>query len=401
MRLVLGIEETNKRARVSVGMLSPSESGFHYTHQLCNALVEQGCDVHLYTSHYWNRMAQRFKVQYHVHPFFHRYTQSRPEARGKARVLLRLFEHVAGMAKLMAIALRYNVIHVQWLPVPILDVAVIRLLSKFRPIVYTVHNLYPHNCRKTLFLRVLLNYLYRTPRALIAHTQYTVDGLLHDFGVEPARIYRINHGNDSYLLSLHHTPLQSVGRHPSSRILFFGNISKYKALDVLLRAMPKILEKIPSTKLAVVGIAGVDVTPCKELVQRLALSSSVEFRLGYVEESELPAIFESASVVALPYRVIDQSGVAITACTFGKAIVATDVGGLKELVQNAKNGILVPINDEDALAEAIVKILENETLRKEFERNSRSYSDTELNWDFIARQTSDVYKSICVERDEE
>jgi glycosyltransferase involved in cell wall biosynthesis len=312
--------------------------------------------------------------------------------------LLRLLEHVVGMTKLVFTARQFDVIHVQWLPVPILDIVVVWLLSKFRPIVYTVHDLYPHDSRKSVFLKILFRGIYNIPQALVVHSQNTANGLFQDFGIEPAKLHRINHGNFDYLFHFALESARPLTVAVSPIVLFFGNIRKNKGLDVLLKAMAEVVKEVPAAKLLVVGIPRVDITPYKELVRKLSLSMSVEFRLGYVDESQIPAIFNSASVVVLPYRVIDQSGVLITACTFGKSIVATEIGGLKELVQEARNGILVPVEDEVTLAEAIVEILQNEKLRKEYEQNSKMYSETELNWDTVARQTIDVYTSVLRRR---
>jgi len=389
-------------AAMRVCILDPSGSGFGYVHQLCQALVEQGCDVHLYTSPHWERAASGIEQRYQVHSWFYRYTQegsAMPGLRGKMWRLARLFKHIIGMTKLVIAARRYDVIHVQWLPVPALDIATIWLMSTFRPVVYTVHDLYPYDSHKTIFLKALLKRIYRIPQALIVHSQSTTNGLLHDFRNKLAPIYQINRGNFDHLLFLDHKLSNHSGvKNAIPPVLFFGNIRENKGLDILLIAMAKVVKTIPLAKLLIVGIPRVDMTPYKELVRRLALSSSAEFRLGYVEEAGLPAIFQEASVVVLPYRVIDQSGVAITACTIGKAIVATAIGGMKEMVQEGGNGILVPPDDEDALADAIVRILESTTLRKKFEENPRRYSETELGWDSIARQTIGVYRLVQPKR---
>lgn len=139
--------------------------------------------------------------------------------------------------------------------------------------------------------------------------------------------------------------------------------------------------------------------PYYELVRKLEITDSVQFRLGYVEENEIPSYFQSVSVVALPYKTIGQSGVAVAACTFGKAIVATRCGGLEELVEEAGNGILVPVGDSEGMASAIVKIIQDDGLRKKYEANSKRYAEQNLSWDLVAEKTASVYEDLLVFKD--
>lgn len=386
------------RRRMRVCMVNPSGSAFGYVHELCQGLAREGCSIDLYTGPHWRQAARDIRANYGVYLCFYRRSGGRSRVRGLAGRLwrlARLFEHVMGMSNLMIAARRYDVIHVQWLPVPVLDVIAIWVISRFRPVVYTVHNLYPHDARKRYLLKSVLRLIYSIPRVLIVHSQYTSNGLLTEFAVKPGRICRIRHGNFDYLHQLRAgVPDYLPDLHGGSNVLFFGNISEYKGLDVLLKAMARVVLELPSAKLLVAGTPRVKMAPYRRLIQELGLSSSVVLRLGYVGESELGAVFGSASVVVLPYRCVDQSGVAITACTFGKAVVATDVGGLRELLQEAENGILVPAGDEVALGEAILRILRDDRLRGEFERNARRHSETALSWDRIARRTLSVYESL-------
>jgi glycosyltransferase involved in cell wall biosynthesis len=237
--------------------------------------------------------------------------------------------------------------------------------------------------------------IFRLSKILIAHSKYVRDGLISEFGIEPAKIVEVPLGNMSHLLAFRksrHENSNQAGSLPV--VLFFGQIRENKGLDIMIEALPLVVGKIPNVKLQVVGFPVVNMKSYYDMARSLGIMSHIDFRLGYVEENEIPAYFESASVVALPYKTIGQSGVAVAACTFGKAIVATRCGGLVELVEEAKNGILVPVGDSASLAEAISKILLDGGLRKTYEKNSRVYAETQLSWSLIADKTIELYKEV-------
>jgi glycosyltransferase involved in cell wall biosynthesis len=93
-------------------------------------------------------------------------------------------------------------------------------------------------------------------------------------------------------------------------------------------------------------------------------------------------------VVAIPYReFFSQSGVLHLAQGFGKAVVATDVGGLPEVVENGVTGMIVPAGDIERLGKAIFYLLENEEVRGKLGTTARVRAAEKFGWDGIAEAT--------------
>ncbi len=103
-------------------------------------------------------------------------------------------------------------------------------------------------------------------------------------------------------------------------------------------------------------------------------------------------MFRRASVVVLPYIEASQSFIISIAYRFGKPVVATTVGGLPEMVDDGKTGFLVPPRDVDALADAVVKLMQNEELRKKFGENGMRKVNVECAPEVVGRQTRVVYR---------
>jgi glycosyltransferase involved in cell wall biosynthesis len=149
-------------------------------------------------------------------------------------------------------------------------------------------------------------------------------------------------------------PVHEMGGTPPSRdqakaklgirgnvALLFGHIRPYKGLDIALLAWPQLKAQVT---LLVAG------EPWWK--ETYPAQPNVRFDLRFIPDSEIAIYFAAADVVLVPYRVEAQSGVALTAFHFGRPVIASNVGGLPDII-NGRNGILVPPEDPAALARAI------------------------------------------------
>jgi glycosyltransferase involved in cell wall biosynthesis len=151
------------------------------------------------------------------------------------------------------------------------------------------------------------------------------------------------------------------------RILFFGAWSKMKGLPVLMQAFDELVARRPDARLT---IAGPTVSQEGEAEAVLAWAAErperVETLPGYVPIEDVRDLFARARVVVLPYVTSSQSGVLHLAMTMGRAVVATDVGGLPEAVSEGVSGLLVPPRDAHALAAALERVIGDPDLANSF-----------------------------------
>lgn len=140
----------------------------------------------------------------------------------------------------------------------------------------------------------------------------------------------------------------------ANRVLFFGRITPYKGLEVLLAAFQKVQAEIPAASLQIVGSG--NLRPYQPILRRLA---NLEVINRWIDHSEIDAFFRKASILVLPYTSASQSGVVATAAAYGIPVIATHTGGLPEQVVSGTTGILVAPGAVDALADAIIDLLRN------------------------------------------
>jgi len=125
-------------------------------------------------------------------------------------------------------------------------------------------------------------------------------------------------------------------------------VRPFKGLDIAMRAWAKLATK------PVLLVAGELWWQSADELQRMAaeLGIDVHFDFRFIPDAEIATYFAAADVVLAPYRIEAQSGVALTAFHFGRPVIASDAGGLPEIV-DGRNGIVVPSEDVDALARAV------------------------------------------------
>jgi glycosyltransferase involved in cell wall biosynthesis len=178
-------------------------------------------------------------------------------------------------------------------------------------------------------------------------------------------------------------------------ILFVGWLLSYKGPDVLLRAMKYVIDKSAHAQVLFMG-TGAERNALEQMAIKLGIEDNVRF-LGYIRDSAIKArYYRAADVFTLPSTLTESFGlVNLEAMASGLPIVASDLGGIPDLVKHGENGYLVPPSNPDALAKAIINILEDHALRERMSKNARERVQR-YSWARTTGETEDVYRDIMV-----
>lgn len=194
--------------------------------------------------------------------------------------------------------------------------------------------------------------------ATIAVSESAAGVVLRDEGARPERVIVIPNGVELEKLS----PLASRRRwaaDPGRRIILsVGNLHRVKGHEWIIRALPRIRAKIPGARLIVVGEGHLR-SPLERLALELGMRDAVE--LAGFHEDVVPFL-AAADIFVLPSEDEGMSRALIEAMGAGLPVVATDVGGNREVVRAGETGLLVPAKDPVALAEAAVSLLDDQML---------------------------------------
>src|SRR5918995_882363 len=359
--------------RVRVHLIDPSGDVLPYDHALAAALARRGLEVEVVTSRFVHGPAPE-PEGYEVSESFYRLATRAGARAPRRRRLLRAAEHVPDMLRYRRRAGGADVRHFQWLPVERIDA---HLLPAARPRVLTMHNVIR---REAVDVR-----LARRMDAVIVHTRHGAELL---GGGE--RVHVIPHGAFEHLTRQpREEPLPpKLAAVDGPVTLFLGVIRDYKGVDVLLEAFAAV----PAGELWVVGRPlGVSM----ERLRRLAPAGRVRFVSRYVRDTELPALLRRADVLVLPHRRVDVSGVLFAGLAFGKAMVLSDVGGFRELVEDHGAGLLVPPGEPAALAEALSGLLCDESARRRLAERASAAAAGPLSWERVAERTRELYEVLA------
>jgi len=298
-----------------------------------------------------------------------------------------------------ALSTKADLLHVQWWSLPLFPIHLTICLFfklKRKPIVFTVHNVLPHD--KSLLYTKLSRLLFLFGDHFIVHTAIGQQQMINHYNISPDQVSVIPHGSLDFQVNnradRHKLRQEMCLINEEKVILLFGAIRPYKGIDVAIRALPEIIAQVPKARLLIAGKLWEDWDPYEQLIQQLNLKDHVILHLGYIPSNQVHKFFEVADLTIFPYRHFDsQSGVGATAVSFHKPMIVSNVGGLPELVKNDQF-IAEPDNSKD-LAKKIILCLNNPRLLKQMAQQTKSISQ-QLSWSDIAEKSSIIYKKVLL-----
>ncbi len=180
------------------------------------------------------------------------------------------------------------------------------------------------------------------------------------------------------------TALKKLNLSDGNYLLFFGLIKKYKGLDLLLQAFAYPDLKNLDVKLLIAGEFYEKKQKYIELIHSLKIEDKVILHDYFIPKDKVKYYFSVADAVVQPYRSATQSGVAAVAYQFFKPMIVSNVGGLKEIVQDGKTGFIIPEYSPEALAKTILRFYQMKD-KIEFEKFIAD-KRKELSWENFAKK---------------
>jgi glycosyltransferase involved in cell wall biosynthesis len=182
-------------------------------------------------------------------------------------------------------------------------------------------------------------------------------------------------------------------------VLFVGRLERRKGVPVLLAAARSVIKEHPSVQFVLAG-ASHPTLPQVEidaLIRDYDLESHVN-QTGHLSSEDLARLYRKASVCILPSYYETFGLAALEAMAYGKPVIATQAGGLAEVVEDGKTGLLVPPDDADALARAMIELLNNPTTRTEMGKAGYERARAKFQIEDNVKATLDVYERVRAER---
>lgn len=255
-----------------------------------------------------------------------------------------------------------------------------------KKMVLTVHDPFPHTGEITARKKFNYKMAMKMVRHFVLLNDKQKEQFCKSYHVRPEQIL-INRLGVYDNISTFVRPQDSKTSH---NVLFFGRISPYKGIEYLCQAMLKVREQVPDATLTIAGGGKIyfDIAPYQK-------QDWVEVINRYVGMEELAGLLQNCALSVCPYTDATQSGVIMTCYSLCKPVVATNVGGLGEMVEDGKTGALVPPKNVAALSDAIIALLKDDAKRENMADNIRNdYFVGDKSWKVIAEKYIGFYKSL-------
>jgi glycosyltransferase involved in cell wall biosynthesis len=371
---------------VRVHVLDPSAYTPPYDHALCHALGGAGAEVTLVTSRFaYGPVAPA--DTYARRELFYRAALG--PAGSRVRAATKLAEHVPDMLRYRRLARDADVVHFQWLSVQHLDAHLLPAkrspTGARRPLVLTAHDVLPREPRPGQL--AAQRRLYERFDAIVVHSAHGRARLTGELGIDPACVQVIPHGAFAHLADGPPQPPPFQTEKPV--VLCFGLMRPYKGIDLLLDAW----RDVNDAELWIVGMPRFDIAHL-----RRAAPPNVRFVPCFIGDTELPAYFQRADLVVLPYREIDQSGVLFTALAFGAPLLLSDVGGFPEVAATGAARTF-PAGDVSALSAALRELLSDPAALSAMAERARAAAVGTYSWEEVARRTLELYEALLRNED--
>jgi PEP-CTERM/exosortase A-associated glycosyltransferase len=180
---------------------------------------------------------------------------------------------------------------------------------------------------------------------------------------------------------------------------FIGSFYAYEGLDLLLDAMTRVVARRPDVRVLLVG-GGPQADSLKDQVQRLRLADKVVFT-GRVPHAEVQRYYDLIDVLAYPRHSIRLTELVtplkpLEAMAQGRLLVASDVGGHRELIQHGRTGLLFKADDAAALADVLLQLFAEPQRWNELRANGRRFVEAERNWAASVARYRDVYAGLTM-----
>jgi glycosyltransferase involved in cell wall biosynthesis len=222
-------------------------------------------------------------------------------------------------------------------------------------LLFICHNVLPHE--KSRFDKTAVRLALASGDGYIVHAQPDAQKLRAIFPHAKIQVTPLPTYASLASMTTPHLPVAVPEDRPL--LLFCGFVRPYKGLDVLLDALPLVLAERP-VHLLVAGEFWSSNSPYQGQIARLGLEKAVTILNRYLTNEELSACIAQAAVVVLPYRTATQSAVIQTAFGQNTPVITTNVGGLPEVVDNGRTGLIVPPENPPLLAQAINRFFAEE-----------------------------------------
>ncbi len=297
-----------------------------------------------------------------------------------------------------SLARKYNpdIIHTHWIIPQGIIGTILKKIYKV-PLIVTIHgsDLFP---LKNFLFKKMQKIILKNCDVCTVNSEATKNEVVRRFPEFSNKLNIIPMGVDTKIFSKNNRIKNKFKQYKNKKIiLFVGRLNEQKGVDYLIKAIPIVKNKFPNTLLLVIG-EGEYKRELEKLVSSLSVNENIKF-LGAIEHKKTADYYNLADVFVLP-SITSKIGteglglVLLEAMACGTCVIATSSGGIKFIVRDNENGLLVRERNEIDLANNIIKVLSDKKLRDKLAENGRNYVKEKYDWANIVGKFDEIYREL-------
>lgn len=266
---------------------------------------------------------------------------------------------------------------------------------RFRCIV-TIHDVEPFVGR--LSIPFLTKLTYRIVDHIVVHNKLSKDEIQKILDVK-SKTTIIHHGN--YLPFLNNLPSKVDARKilkindTAKVLLFFGQIKQVKGLDILLKACIPIMKEYPDYYLVIAGRPWKDdLNTYEQMIKESGVEKRIISFFRFIDDDELPTFFSASDLIVLPYRRIYQSGVLLMAMSYGIPVLASNIEGMTEIIQDGKTGFLFQSESTQSLSQKIIDAFSDKGKTQDIAESGLKSVKDDYSWEKAGLLTARCYQVV-------
>ena len=242
------------------------------------------------------------------------------------------------------------------------------------------------NLAQKAYLYTFGSYVFHKTDRIICLTT-SDSGEIIKYGCPPEKIRIVPNGVDVNLFS-------PSGDEESDLVLWSGRFVQEKGLVYLIKALQITVQKIGCSKIRLIMTGEGPLLPkIIGLAKEYGLMKNILFR-GRVPHREMPTLMNRSSIYVLPSLKEGMPYALLEAMACGKAVIGSNIPGIKDIITHGENGILVPPKNPEALATAILLLLEDKGLRRRLGQAARQLMIEKYSWEIISEKIERVYNEV-------
>ncbi len=235
----------------------------------------------------------------------------------------------------------------------------------------------------------------READAVICVSKYTREEVIKHYGAPPEGTYAVHNAVSEERFAAPDPTLlkrfrRALARDDEAMILYVGRLDPEKGIEVLLRAFAQVLQRRFRARLVIAG-SGLIERHLRKLANELGIGGAAVFA-GYVKGEPLRYLYRSAQVLAVPSLYEPFGIVALEGMACGNAVVASAAGGLVEIIEHGRSGLLFQPGNDEELAGCLATLLADPDLRKRLADGGQRCIREAFNWRRVAEMTYKVYE---------